>query len=416
MNTKLIAFIFYVCFLIFFSACTHQEHRPSETQSVKADDTILLTDATQRMVFRDKNGICAEPSPDVAQAFSTSLSAGLSAAMSKLPADASAEVAASFASSAVENVAQLGERLATIQLLRDGLYRACEAHARGALSNASYAVPLSRYDDVMITALSTEVAGGAFGRSLAGISGESTGDASATLTQKSEFKSERKLISDIKESLDRHQEFNSTMNNLIEQNGTFREQLAEVTAANTDGSQDQQEASLKQNIDATTKSINTLKATLDKNRQETENLHEKLDTELESKANVLAKGTTTEAGSIIPGKQTKEIAEILEEIQKNYVENINSDAIRVACITALTGKDSNSKLAQVCKDQRLFTQASETEEKVFNSVMAYKTKQLTESSSVAKILAEAELAKQRAKVLAKQVELLILEAKAKKAK
>ncbi len=52
-----------------------------------------------------------------------------------------------------EAMAQLGQRLATIQLLRDGLYRACEAYANGALDKSSYSMILSRFDDTMITLL-----------------------------------------------------------------------------------------------------------------------------------------------------------------------------------------------------------------------------------------------------------------------
>ena len=61
---------------------------------------------------------------------------------------------------------QLGERLATVQLLRDGLYRACEAFANGAISDATYAMIVSKIDDTMVTMLASEVAGGAFGRPL----------------------------------------------------------------------------------------------------------------------------------------------------------------------------------------------------------------------------------------------------------
>jgi hypothetical protein len=64
------------------------------------------------------------------------------------------------------------ERTQTIQLLRDSLYRACEAYANGALSDTTYALLLSRYDDTMVTMLSSELVAGAFGRTPGAISSE----------------------------------------------------------------------------------------------------------------------------------------------------------------------------------------------------------------------------------------------------
>jgi hypothetical protein len=73
---------------------------------------------------------------------------------------AQAEVAGkgggSISASMNEAVASLGIRTATIQLLRDGLYRACEAYRNGAINEFGYAMLLSNYDDVMIRLLAIE--------------------------------------------------------------------------------------------------------------------------------------------------------------------------------------------------------------------------------------------------------------------
>src|SRR5918996_2892697 len=122
---------------------------------------------------------CAEPSPDVAKAISTALNVSGSAAAT-LPSGVTPAVAAAVSRAHAEAFVQLGERLATIQLLRDGLHSACEAYANGAITDTTYAVMLSRFDKVMVTMLVSEIAGGAFGRSLAGAGAGSSGQAEAT--------------------------------------------------------------------------------------------------------------------------------------------------------------------------------------------------------------------------------------------
>jgi len=147
------------------------------TADLEAGHTIV-TDAKQRVIanvpargLEGANGssriICAEPSPDVAQALSNAISAAIAA---DIPAKGGGSV--DFSQSAAASVAQLGERLATIQLLRDGLYRSCEAYANGAITDVTYAMIVGRIDDVMVTLLSGEVAAGAFGRELATIIGD----------------------------------------------------------------------------------------------------------------------------------------------------------------------------------------------------------------------------------------------------
>ncbi|GJH13347.1 hypothetical protein CBA19CS11_30935 [Caballeronia novacaledonica] len=58
------------------------------------------------------------------------------------------------------SLTELGRRLATTQLLRDGVYRLCEAYANGAISSQEYALVLSRYGDTMVTLLAIEAVTG----------------------------------------------------------------------------------------------------------------------------------------------------------------------------------------------------------------------------------------------------------------
>lgn len=127
--------------------------------------------------------ICAEPSPDVAQAISAAFTAAAQVEVNQSAAPAAgaaagatqgAQGSGSLGSSYAASIAQLGERLATVQLLRDKMYRACEAYQNGAISDTSYTLMLSRFDKTMSSMLAAEVAAGAFGRNLAALGGSAS--------------------------------------------------------------------------------------------------------------------------------------------------------------------------------------------------------------------------------------------------
>ena len=98
----------------------------------------LSIDAKQRVVLvthkggktRDRTVVCTEPSPDAlsAQAASGNVSgnATLSSATPGGPSQGSGSGNAAWASSAA--AASIAMRSQTVQLLRDGLFRACEAY------------------------------------------------------------------------------------------------------------------------------------------------------------------------------------------------------------------------------------------------------------------------------------------------
>jgi len=114
--------------------------------------------------------VCVEPSPDTASSISSAISAAF--AGSGEGKGVSAAVAGQFGKAVAESLVQLTERTATIQLLRDGLHRACEAYSNGAISDITYALIVSRIDEVMVTLTTSELAAGAVGRRLASTSGQ----------------------------------------------------------------------------------------------------------------------------------------------------------------------------------------------------------------------------------------------------
>ncbi len=112
----------------------------------KPDPNDPFSESSSRNAY-----VCAEPSPDAVAAVSAAIAASLSA-----------DVAGKGGGSAAlgialkESVAQLGRRNATIQLLRDGLYRQCEAYLNGLIDQRGYKSLSNRYVDATVTLLAIE--------------------------------------------------------------------------------------------------------------------------------------------------------------------------------------------------------------------------------------------------------------------
>lgn len=118
------------------------------------DGKVFSVDAQQRFLIASEiqTFICAEPSPDAIQAVSASLAAGV-----EIPDKVAAELATSIAS----QVGSIGLRTQSIQLLRDAMYRACEAHLSGAITGQQLMILQQRYQNIMIGLLAIEQLTGA---------------------------------------------------------------------------------------------------------------------------------------------------------------------------------------------------------------------------------------------------------------
>lgn len=164
------------CVAVLVGGCATGTGRPAEvtTTALQGGEVAVGTTADTRLVFsspnigdntlrRTANITCAEPSPDIAkiasEAFSASLSAGADAPIFN-GQQGEASLAGALGNSRAEHVAELGRRLATVQLVRDSLFRACEAYANGAIDETMYAIAISRFDDVMVALFATEMAQG----------------------------------------------------------------------------------------------------------------------------------------------------------------------------------------------------------------------------------------------------------------
>ncbi len=130
----------------------------------------LSIDARQRTVLvthkggktRDRTVVCAELSPDVLTAQAVSASARGTATLPAAAEGATGQssFSGSIAGASSEAAASIAMRSQTIQLLRDGLFRACEAYMNGGIDQHQYNVVLLNIHKLMITLLGVDAIGG----------------------------------------------------------------------------------------------------------------------------------------------------------------------------------------------------------------------------------------------------------------
>lgn len=129
-------------------------------------------DAQQRLVIFAADKYCAEPSPDALAAYAAAI--GISNA--KLP---DSGTAASF--SGGNAAASIGLRTQSITLMRDALYRMCEAAAGSNIGELQVAAFLNKSQDLTAVILAIEQLTGAVAVNPVGVGGSSYSSSSATL-------------------------------------------------------------------------------------------------------------------------------------------------------------------------------------------------------------------------------------------
>ena len=286
-------------------------------RTVVARPHHITTGSARKIMPQDI--VCAEPSPDVATIVSKSftLSSALEALIRQpnIQADVAGKVAAAISITQAQALAQLTNRLAAIQLLRDGLYRACEAYANGALSDLTYAVILSGYGDVMVTLLTGELVAGNFGQSLAVLGTSASGTAVAATDTSSkdaaQLEQNQRAIQEAQENLAMKR---TTRDKAEEEWRNCKPDAANCT---------QKERAL---LDAETE-LRKAESTFDQ--------------ALLTAMGDVSAGATGQAFASIAravgtiSKDQKDISNVLGEIQRKFVERVNPDTFTVACLTVL---------------------------------------------------------------------------------
>ncbi|MHB8057450.1 MAG: hypothetical protein ACYDHC_06100 [Desulfuromonadaceae bacterium] len=143
---------------VFNSGCANLNsvHRALDINEGKG----VLIDIKQRAIIvknRTVNGktvpvVCAEPSPDSLSAYVSALSGNV---------DVYSKVSVGLESQIQENALYVGLRTQSIQLLRDFLYRDCEAYMNDAIDKYQYDVLMRRNQKYMVALLGIEQLTGA---------------------------------------------------------------------------------------------------------------------------------------------------------------------------------------------------------------------------------------------------------------
>ena len=130
-------------------------------------------DAQQRLFIYGADGkYCAEASPDAMAAYAAALALGVSAP---------GYGAGSGANSSQSQAASIGLRTQSITLMRDALYRLCEATANGTVSKLSATQLLARSQDLTAVVVAVEQLTGAVAANQAILTSNTNADASASL-------------------------------------------------------------------------------------------------------------------------------------------------------------------------------------------------------------------------------------------
>ncbi|MCX7383333.1 MAG: hypothetical protein NT133_18395 [Alphaproteobacteria bacterium] len=134
--------------------------------------TAIHLDAPQRLVFTNRKGeVCAEPTPDALQAYASALGAGVSA-----PSQGAASIAGALQTSS----GSIGLHTQSITLMRDNLYRICEAGYNGQLNNTDIVQMLQRSQDLTLGVLAIEQLTGAVKAPQLRLGGNAQASASAS--------------------------------------------------------------------------------------------------------------------------------------------------------------------------------------------------------------------------------------------
>jgi len=164
--------IFLVPFLLVVAGCANLNTVGRRTELPTNDGTAIHLDAQQRLVLYNAKKFCAEPSPDALQAYAASLGLGAS-----VPSQGAASVAAAQQS----NAASIGLRTQSITIMRDALYRMCEAYNNGVLGDVMVATLLGRSQDLTAVILAVEQLTGAVAADQVILTGSANANASASL-------------------------------------------------------------------------------------------------------------------------------------------------------------------------------------------------------------------------------------------
>jgi hypothetical protein len=231
---------------------------PGQDSDIKNGVAIHL-DAQQRLVLVKANGqYCAEPSPDALAAYASSLGLGVSA-----PSQGAASVANALQGSA----GSIGLRTQTITLMRDQLYRMCEAYENGVIGPVQVSMLLARSQDLTAVVLAIEQLTGAVAANQVILTGTAGSGASASLLSDQKLLDEaRKNENEKKKSLDDA----ISARDKLQLDVTAKEKEVKIAQESFDNAKPEDKTALE-------KELNTKKTDLDKTKSDLVNAKSQVD-------------------------------------------------------------------------------------------------------------------------------------------
>ena len=337
------------CACVVLSGCALVDGK-SRSLDVSDGDGVSL-DITRRAILAarhplvDSNGntsgeavrVCAEPSPDGMTTVAASLAGNAST-----PESVNAEIAATLN----ESGAFVGLRTQSIQLLRDAMYRSCEAYLSGGIDSEQYALLLRRHQRYMLALLSIESLTGTVRAATVTISTESLATAARSIQDL------RETAAGIDEEVD----------------ALGKEKTELVGKRDADGVSETEKTSLQEQIDKT----DTRVAALESDK-------EVLDEAIKNASGLLASGSTkVEVSNVGIGSQRSEahiekVADVVGSITEQlidtddlgatcsvYLRTYNAERLKAAAGEARNNVQPDEVFALICQERLALVALGET--------------------------------------------------------
>lgn len=316
------------CFLFIsatflFSGCqTANLNSISRSTSFGAGGKAIHLDAKQRVLLTKKSMVginrieeiaCAEPSPDALSAYASSFGMGVA-----VPNQISASVAQAMS----ESSASIGLRTQSIQLLRDMLYRVCEASYNKHLEPDMVATLHERYQNITVGLLAIEQLTGATVARQVILTGASEASSSSSLL---EVEGRLEVAKTREKSA--NEDLKVAKANESKLNG-------ELTAAQDASSSDQAEINeLKAKLE-TAKNVTKEAEESAKRAKETRETIEKMANNVQTQAQAQAESGGTFSSVVSRGSLTPEVVNQVTQSVENIVSTIvNKDHVVDTCLT-----------------------------------------------------------------------------------
>lgn len=194
------------------------------------------------------------------------------------------------------------------------MYRMCEAYANGSISGSIYNLAMSKHNDVMITLMLGEVAGGAFGRAGAAIGGksDSEGKAQASLLDEA-LQAANKAAKDLDDAKETEKKAEEKV-----------EDKKEIAAKDETESEEKKEAN-NEEVDKAEGELAAAK----------EDVRRKRDAKNSADAKARAEITKVVGAGSIAAKPSVGIAQSLAKLQDSYLREDFVDEYIAACIVEM---------------------------------------------------------------------------------